>query len=62
MTMLRNVNGGVLLCCGKAKCPLVNLEGENQLTITDDDGNKVKLDIDQARLLTQAIDQLKDKK
>ena len=60
--MLRNVNGGVLLCCGKAKCPLVNLEGENQLTITDDDGNKVKLDIDQARLLTQAIDQLKDKK
>ena len=62
MTMLRNVNGGVLLCCGKAKCPVVNLEGENQLTITDDDGNKVKLDIDQARLLTQAIDQLKDKK
>ena len=60
--MLRNVNGGVLLCCGKAKCPVVNLEGENQLTITDDDGNKVKLDIDQARLLTQAIDQLKDKK
>ena len=62
MTMLRNVNGGVLLCCGKAKCPVVNLEGENQLTITDDDGNKVKLDIDQARLLTQAIDQLKDTK
>ena len=62
MTMLKSVNGGVLLCCGKAKCPMVNLEGDNQLTITDDDGNKVKLDVDQAKLLSRAIDQLKDKK
>ena len=60
--MLRRLNGGVVLCCGKAKCPVVNLEGEKQLSITDDDGNKVKMDIDQAKLLTQAIEQLeKDK-
>ena len=51
-----------MLCCGKAKCPVVNLENEKQLSITDDDGNKVKLDVDQAKLLSQAIDQLKDKK
>jgi len=62
MTMLRRLNGGVVLCCGKAKCPVVNLEDEKQLSITDDDGNKVKMDIDQAKLLTQAIEQLeKDK-
>lgn len=57
--MLRRLNGGVVLCCGKAKCPVVNLIDDKQLSITDDDGNKVKMDIDQAKLLTQAIEQLK---
>ena len=51
-----------MLCCGKAKCPVVNLENEKQLSITDDDGNKVKMDIDQAKLLTQAIEQLEQDK
>ena len=62
MTMLRSQNGGILLCCGKDKCPLVKLDGETQLTITDDNGNTVKLDVDQAKLLTQAIDQLEQEK
>ncbi len=60
--MLRQLNGGVVLCCGKAKCPVVNLENDEQLSITDDYGNKVKMDIDQAKLLKQAIDQLEKKK
>lgn len=62
MTMLRQLNGGVVLCCGKAKCPVVNLENDEQLSITDDHGNKVRMDIDQAKLLNQAIDQLEKKK
>ncbi len=60
--MLRQLNGGVVLCCGKAKCPVVNLENDEQLSITDDHGNKVRMDIDQAKLLNQAIDQLEKKK
>ena len=60
--MLRRLNGGVVLCCGKAKCPVVNLEKNEQLSITDDDGNKVKMDINQAKLLTQAIEQLEKEK
>lgn len=62
MTMLRQLNGGVVLCCGKAKCPVVNLENDEQLSITDDHGNKVRMDIDQAKLLNQAIDQLEKKR
>ena len=62
MTMLRSQNGGILLCCGKAKCPLVKLDEDEQLTITDDNGNTVKLDVDQAKLLTQAIHQLEQEK
>jgi hypothetical protein len=57
--MLRRLNGGVVLCCGKAKCPVVNLVDDKQLSITDDDGNVVKMEIDQAKLITQAIEQLK---
>ena len=60
--MLRRLNGGVVLCCGKAKCPVVNLEKNEQLSITDDDGNKVRMDINQAKLLTQAIEQLEKEK
>lgn len=62
MTMLKQIDNGILLCCGKAKCPVLNLESDDRLTITDDDGNTVNLDVDQAKLITQAIDQLqKDK-
>jgi hypothetical protein len=56
--MLKNINGGVLLCCGKAKCPMVKVVDDDKVTITDDDGNTIKVDIDQANLLPQAIAQL----
>lgn len=62
MTMLKKINNGVMLCCGKAKCPVVNLEKNDQLSIVDDDGNKVILDISQAKLLNKAIEQLQDNK
>jgi len=61
MTMLKKINDGVLLCCGKAKCPVVRLQENEQLTISDDYGNTVKLDVEQAKLINKAIDQLKEK-
>lgn len=60
--MLKSVENGVLLCCGKAKCPVVRVVENNQVTITDDDGNTIKVDVDQANLLPQAIEQLKQTK
>ena len=51
-----------MLCCGKDKCPVLKLEGNEQISITDDDGNVVKLDVGQADLISQAIDQLKDRR
>ena len=60
--MLKSINGGVLLCCGKAKCPVVRVVEEDKVTITDDDGNTIKVDIAQANLLPQAIEQLKETK
>lgn len=62
MTMLKSQNGGIMLCCGKDKCPVLKLEGNEQISITDDDGNVVKLDVGQADLISQAIDQLKDRR
>ena len=62
MTMLRRINDGIILCCGKTKCPVVRLENDTQLTITDDYGNKVKMDVDQAKLLNRAIKQLENDK
>lgn len=59
--MLKKINDGVLLCCGKAKCPVVRLQENEQLTISDDYGNTVKLDVEQAKLINKAIDQLKEK-
>ena len=60
--MLKKLNDGVLLCCGKAKCPVVRLQENEQLTISDDYGNTVKLDVEQAKLINKAIEQLKQEK
>ena len=61
MNLRKEKDGGIVLCCNKAKCPVVRKTDDNTLTITDDDGNVVTLDIDQAKLLNEAIDQLDDK-
>lgn len=62
MSMLKITERGVLLCCGKAKCPEVVLQGDEHVTITDDDGNTVKMEVGQAELLGQALKQLKQDK
>lgn len=59
MSLLKITDQGVLLCCGKAKCPVVSLDGDKHVKITDDDGNTVKIEIEQAELLGDALDQLR---
>ena len=49
---------GIKLCCNKAKCPVVKLVNNDQITITDDDGNTVLIDIDQGNILPKAIKSL----
>ena len=46
------------LCCGGKRCPVVELNN-NRVQITDDDGNKVTLNIEQARAIPLALTQLK---
>lgn len=60
--MLKFTDKGILLCCGKDKCPEVILQDEQYVTITDDDGNTVKLEVSQAELLGTALEQLQSKK
>lgn len=60
--MLKRTENGILLCCGKSKCPEVALVENDQITITDDHGGKVKIEIAQAKLLGKALEQLKDNK
>tara|TARA_B110000858_G_C17383159_1_gene284709 strand:- start:190 stop:411 length:222 start_codon:yes stop_codon:yes gene_type:complete len=62
MSNLKLKGNGILLCCGKDKCPMVTLKDDNKVSITDDDGNTITVDIDQASLLPQAIDKLKNSK
>lgn len=52
-------NGGVVLCGRKTCCPVIEKIDENRVKITDDDGNSVTMDIEQARLIGQALEQLK---
>ena len=62
MNMLKRTENVILLCCGKSKCPEVALVEDNHVTITDDHGGKVKIEMEQAELLGQALEQLKTKK
>ena len=61
MNMRMNGNA-IVLCGGKACCPELVINEVGKVEITDDDGNKVLMDKDQAKLITEAIDQLEDKK
>lgn len=51
----------VTLCCGKGGCPILSKDKEGMVQITDDYGNTVKMQEDEARLITEALEQLKDK-
>jgi hypothetical protein len=48
-------NGGLQLCCGGNNCPVVNKIDETKVEIIDDDGNKVTMKLDQAKLIADAV-------
>ena len=54
----------ILLCGGKSCCPTLMLhDDEKTIQITDDNGNIVKMDISQAKLIDKALrDLLKEDK
>ena len=61
MNMRMNGNA-IVLCGGKACCPELVITESGKVEIKDDDGNKVSMDKSQAKLITQAIDQLEQSK
>ena len=55
------MNKTIILCCGKAGCPELSIDESNtNVTIKDDDGNVVTMQVSQAKLIGQAIDDLTD--
>ena len=61
MTDLKQENNDIILCCGKGKgCPRLRKVNQDQVQITDDDGNQIVLDTNQALLISQAIEQLNE--
>ena len=57
--MNMRMNGrAVVLCGGKACCPELLMTDDGKVEIKDDDGNKVRMDKDQAKLITKAIEKL----
>ena len=54
-----NMNKTIILCCGKAGCPELSVDESNEIvTIKDDDNNVVTMKVSQARLISEAVDQL----
>lgn len=47
----KTITGGILLCGRKTCCPVLERVDGNHVSITDDDGNKVVLEYEQAKLL-----------
>ena len=58
---LKKQDDGIMLCCRKEKCPVLRIPTDGKVTITDDDGNTVIMDVEQAKLIAEAIDQLEKK-
>ena len=53
------MNRTIILCCGKAGCPELNVDEDNDVvTIKDDDENVVTMKVSQARLIGEAVDRL----
>jgi hypothetical protein len=50
----------VILCCGSKRCPELKIE-DDQVTITDDYGQKINISKEQASLIPQALEMLSDK-
>jgi len=52
----------VLLCCGKANCPSVEISEEKYIVIKDDFGGMVKIPKERANMIQGAIDILNARK
>ena len=49
----------ILLCGGKACCPMLIIHKDKKtVQITDDDGNTIEMDISQAKLIDDALNDL----
>ena len=51
----------LMLCGGKRCCPTIELGENGTVEIVDDFGGKVRMNIEQAKLITQALEQLDEK-
>jgi hypothetical protein len=51
----------LMLCGGKRCCPTIELGEDGIVEIVDDFGGKVRMNVEQAELITQALVQLSEK-
>lgn len=58
---MKITNNQVVLCCGRKGCPTVSLRKDGTVCISDDFGGSVRLEEDEAQLITKAIKELKKK-
>ena len=50
----KNKDGAIVLCCGGKGCPTLKVEKENVI-ITDDYGNAIKISVKEAELIQTAL-------
>ena len=56
---LREEGNQIFMCCGKAKCPSVAIEGE-EIVIRDDHGNVAHMKLEEALLLSEAAEKISE--
>lgn len=56
-----NSNGSVTLCARKTCCPVIEKINNEMIRITDDNGNSIIIEKEQARLINDALDLMDNK-
>lgn len=51
----RLTENSVKMCCGKKGCPVMTDLGNGNVEITDDDGNKIIIKKDEAKLISDGV-------
>lgn len=51
----RLTDNSVKMCCGKNGCPVMTDLGNGNVEITDDDGNKIIIKKDEAKLISDGV-------
>lgn len=54
----RESDNTVRLCCNKKGCPTITDLGNGNVQITDDDGNKIIVSKEEAKLITDGVNTL----